>query len=823
MGASNAFSSCHCSLPAVFLISFSAVGWQLGLMRCLLISRYDHFSFLVISCALLGFGASGTLLLVFRDALRGREESVFQWGVIFFGASIPVCYRVGEVLPLSVYFPSYALCASLGWWFVFWLLHLIPFVLAGALIGIALIMEKERVHRTYAASLAGSGAGTLGAILLMKCAAANALAASFGLVALAAAVFCGSPSRGGSVRLRRVTAAGLAICLAAAIAAGPDGMFPESVDEFKTLAYVRRLMEQGSAETLSTLHGPRGRIDLVSSAHFHSLLSFSSHEPPPRMDIILRDGIQAGAIPLLKAPEDAKFLHSTLTALPYRFVDPERVLILGEDGALYVWAARLSRAKSIVLVQSDENVLRILRDHQSRPLDDPRIQVVIAGPRAFLDSNRGEFEVIHLACLEGFAAGSGGIGGLRENYLATVEGFAECLRALSPRGLACAARGIQDPPRDNIRIAATWIEALERSGLSAPGDCLLMARDELVCASFAAKGPIDKTVAAQFAATAQTMGWDCEWFPGVKAESTNKVHALPGPPGTAVSWYQYALQSLLSASREDFYRSWICHVRPATDDRPFFFDFFRWASISILWDAFGPHWAARSEMGFLALVLGFAWSVIVAAILLLLPLLLHKWNQTNNHRRGYAASTGYFAALGLAFMFVEMCFIQLFTRFLGDPLHAAALVVGGLLVFAGMGSIVQPTLTRIVPRGLLGVMIGLSGLVAAQSLLLPPLFKQAAMLPELAKVLLALAALAPVGVLMGAPFPWGLAALNDSSGRKAAFAWAVNGFASVAASSLAVILAMTYGFGALLGLAGGLYLTAGVLSAALRCGGEARN
>jgi hypothetical protein len=44
-------------LSAVFFISFAAIGWQPGLMRALLISRYHHFSFPVISCALLGFVA----------------------------------------------------------------------------------------------------------------------------------------------------------------------------------------------------------------------------------------------------------------------------------------------------------------------------------------------------------------------------------------------------------------------------------------------------------------------------------------------------------------------------------------------------------------------------------------------------------------------------------------------------------------------------------------------------------------------------------------------------------------------------------------------
>ena len=57
-------------LPTVFVVSAAVIGWQLALMRCLLISRYHHFSFLVISCALLGFGGGGVLLCPSEKMVR---------------------------------------------------------------------------------------------------------------------------------------------------------------------------------------------------------------------------------------------------------------------------------------------------------------------------------------------------------------------------------------------------------------------------------------------------------------------------------------------------------------------------------------------------------------------------------------------------------------------------------------------------------------------------------------------------------------------------------------------------------------------------------
>ena len=297
-----------------------------------------------------------------------------------------------------------------------------------------------------------------------------------------------------------------------------------------------------------------------------------------------------------------------------------------------MWPARLSSAQSIVVVQPDPNIIKVLQSHRSRVLDDPRIRVVVTEPRAFLDTTRSDFDIIHLAGLEGFSPGSGGIGGLQEDYLATVEGFAQCLGSLSPTGMACVVRGIQDPARDNIKIPATWIEALEKRGVARPGDHLLITRDELSMATLVSASPVDNRVIRRFRDTCTEMNWDPEWFPGIRGDETNRVHVLPGPEGSSTSWVHHALTSLLSRNREDFYRNWIANVRPATDDSPFFRDFFRWASIGKLRQAFGPLWPARSEMGFLVLLMAAVCTALTALILLPGPMLL-LWRARDAPRR----------------------------------------------------------------------------------------------------------------------------------------------------------------------------------------------
>lgn len=796
-------------LPAIFLISFATIGWQLALMRCLLISRYHHFSFLVISCALLGFGAGGTVLGLYRQWFQERASGVFVWGTLSLAASLPLCFRVGELLPLNVYFPPMAVTSAVSWWFVFWIVHGIPFLLAGVLIGLALMTAGERGHRMYAWNLAGSAAGALGGMILMWYVPANELVVPFSLSVLLGGVFlvssAGSPKLYGAA----LCVSGVALAMAALFPS--HEVFPLHVDQYKTLAYVERLVKQGSAERKASYYGPRGRVDLYSSPSFHTVMSLAATEPPPPMDQILIDGFQAGSIPSISEAGQAKFLLSTLAALPYRLIHPHRVLILGEAGGTFIWLARMSDAQSIVFVQPDENVIRILKNHPSRVLDDPRVRVVEGDPRVFLDRTEMKFDVIHLAGLEGFSAGSGGIGGLREDFLATVQGFRSVFDRLAPQGIASVVRGVQEPERDNIKIAATWIEALEQESGN-PGDHLLVARDELSLATLVSKSFVTPDIIGRFLQACRDKSWDIEWFPGVQPEQTNRVHILPGPPGASISWYQHAVRALFSFERQEFYRNWIANVRPATDDTPFFYDFFKWRSISRLREVFGPLWPARAEMGFLVLMLAAAWSLITASVLLPGPIMRLRREREAPDAKTLALSVLYFTALGSGFMLLEMCFIQMFARFLGDPVVAAAVVVGSFLFFAGIGSINQPRVTTAIPGGILTAVASVAVLVLIFSSVFPFLFKAAAHLPFAWKVVAGVCMVAPLAFFMGMPFPWGLSVLYTRAAKAIPIAWAANGFASVVSASGAVVLAMTFGFKMLLSLAAVLYGLAGLVS-----------
>jgi hypothetical protein len=80
--------------------------------------------------------------------------------------------------------------------------------------------------------------------------------------------------------------------------------------------------------------------------------------------------------------------------------------------------------------------------------------------------------------------------------------------------------------------------------------------------------------------------------------------------------------------------------------------------------------------------------------------------------------------------------------------------------------------------------------------------------------------LAPPGLLMGMPFPKGLALLERIEPEHAptliAWGWGANGAVSVVASILAALLALSCGFSAVLSVGAACYVGAWVMARAIR-------
>ncbi|MCK4283622.1 MAG: hypothetical protein KAX44_04825, partial [Candidatus Brocadiae bacterium] len=413
------------SVLAVFLISAGVIALQLALMRCLSIARWHHFSYLVISTALLGFGASGTLLAFVGAWLRRRFTVASTVVTVLFALSVTLSFRVAEALPLD---PRYVLYSGrqAALMFLYHVLLLIPFLLAATVIGLSLIHFTGRVHLVYGANLIGSGLGGAVAIGLMFLLPPVRLLHVVAAMGVAAAFLWSLSSR----RRRRRGLLVLTVLVAGGAVAAEAVRKPLvlRVDQYKALSIMRQWEAQGDARRVLTRFSPRARLDVYESPAQHHTLFVSltaTSLPPPQLSM-LADGDSAGTVFKIRSAEEAEILDFTLMSVPYRLVNKPRVLLLGEAGGMNVWLARRMGAGHVTVVQPNPQIVELMRgplaEMGGEAFSGPDVQVVVSQPRAFLERSRERFDIVQIVTAEGVAAGVSALRSLHEDFLLTRQG-----------------------------------------------------------------------------------------------------------------------------------------------------------------------------------------------------------------------------------------------------------------------------------------------------------------------------------------------------------------------------------------------------------------
>ena len=813
----------HSLVPslAVFLVSAAIIGLELALMRCLSVATWHHFAYLVISTALLGFGASGTLLCFVGRFLERRFGLWSAALTLAFALSVPLCFRAAQALPLD---PQYLLFSSrqVLVLILYHLLLFVPFLLGATVVGLALVHFRGRVHGIYGANLLGSGTGGVLMLLLMfVLPETKLLCAASGLILIAAAVWTinaqtGSdecPSTGRSKPWRWIAVVCTATILALLATVWPPAL---RIDPYKSLAVVQRYETQSDAEHLLTRRSPRGRLDVYASPLFHDTLfaGFTALSPPPAQLRLLVDGNTAGTVFTIGSAEEAEILDHTPMSVPYRLVDHPRVLLLGETAGTNVWLARRFDASSVTVVQGNPQIVELM----TGPLAEvsghvfclPGVEVAPVDPRLFLESREERYDVIQLVHAEGMAVGVSSLQSVHEDFLLTREGLARCLMRLNPNGLLAITRQIQDPPRDNVKLLATAAEALESLGIQEPGRHIVQIRNYLAVTTLASLAPLDAATCERLFSVAEELQLDIEWAPCLGIDPTDQLAKLSGPPGEDYSYYHYAAREIFSPRREAFLDDWVYDVRPASDDRPYFYNFFRWRSLPLFRQVYGSTWFRKLELGYVVIIGVLIEVVVVGGILILLPLL---WLKRRLGKRGGRLPTAvYFLLLGLSYMLLEIVLISKFTHFLGDPILSAGGVVSAFLVASGLGSLASRRLFRQPRHAITVAVLGIVSLSLVYAFILDNLFPLAASWGTASRFSLAILLAGPLAFLMGFAFPNGLAMVQRERSKLVPWVWGVNGFASVAGPPLGILLAVSSGFRWVFLLAAVLYACAGLVA-----------
>lgn len=792
-------------LWTVALASAACLGFEISLMRMLLVASWHHFAFMVISVALLGFGTAGTALAVFRERLIQRTNTALFVLTVAAAMAIPLCSSFAQHVPVEAALVPGSASRQVACWLVYWAIWFVPFLLSASVICLALMSARDQVAVVYASNLVGSGIGAVGATVLMNLLPPAWLPTAWGIVAMAGAA--GAP--GGSKTIRLTTITLCCLCAAAWLHQHHPTI---RIDPYKQAAYVERLEQQGAARHIAHDHSPRSVIDVYRSELFHDMPFLSFGAVPPPMDALLIDGHHAGSILRITGPNQAEAVDNTLMAVSYELVPPfPRVLLLGETGGANVWLA-IRQGAQITVVQPDGKLVGLLRGplHNTggAVLARPEVEVAIETPRHFVERSRDQYHLIYLSALETSAAGSGGMGGLGQDDLVTVEGITACLRRLSPDGVLVACRAIQTPPRDNVKLLATIVAALREMNVANPAPHVVILRDFLGLCTVVRRQPCTTAQVEDVRRICRQRQLTPVWFDGIRPDELNQPDHLPGPPDDPGDWYHYAARQLFSPSSQQFIDNYAYDTRPPTDDRPFFLDFCRLSSLDTFRSAYGDLWLTRAELAFLFVLAAIGAVTVVGVVLTLLPLATLRGD---GHVARRTATAAYFTAIGLGYLLLEMAALTRLTLIIGDPITAAAVTISSFLVLSGVGSLIAQWACRqhpgSLPAILLGVVLAATAVLMALNIRIPCLLTAGAMGRGSIAVLL----MAPLAVLMGFPMPAALARLDRAAPRLLPWAWGVNGFASVLAAPLATAMGMAWGFRCVGGAAVLMYLLAAIL------------
>ncbi|RKY18973.1 MAG: hypothetical protein DRQ55_11920 [Planctomycetota bacterium] len=823
-------------LAGVALVSAAVLLLQLVQTRIFSVMLWYHLTYLVVTFTMLGFAAGGTLLACRARWLEGDVSRRLRNVAMLFGAAVVASYAVvTRIAPDSDHSVNAILTSALQYG-----LLVLPMIAGGLLIALALSTARASVGRVYAWNMAGSALGCALYVPLLR-----ALGGEGSVLLAAALCFAGA----GLLARARVPANERS-----PTAADASTSTPASGAQLAPAGAGRTLPPwiAAAALTLMALFAPKlaFEVPLAFSKGLPAVIAYSKEDPESpelrieetrwdplcRLDVVgpgedvdpygQRTIFQDGDAPT-RVPFGAAQLSEDLgqkEALGYVTfrTRPPRVLAIGIGGGLDILMAKVvegiypdDAVVDFTGVEINATTIELMRGKYRDSTDNryelPGVTIHNDEGRSWLQRSDERYDLLQMSGIDTYAALSSGSYIMSESYLYTVEAYQDYLEHLTDDGVISVLRYRFDPPRENLRLAAIAVEALRRSGVEHPEQHVIMVGVYVpfpegwdidldygcLLVSKTPFGPERVKLYQRYAGI--NPDYFLQWAPGVDCE------------GEFADYFA----SVMDGTDDEFVANYPYRIDPVTDDAPFFFRYHRWDRIGeYLFGDDEQLTAAESApamsttraqqagrdltdlvggepVGLILLLTVLLESTALVLVLVLLPLWFFK-------RSGLAAAGAgrwvlYFFGLGAGYMLIEVATMQRFSLFLGHPGYSITVVLFSFLIFSGLGAAWagrSDDPARTLRRGLLGVL----ALVVLLNLALPSFFAAGLRLDLPLRIGLTVAVLAPLAFLMGMPFPSGLALLGARTPALTAWAFGVNGGASVLASVAGIMVAMTWGF-----------------------------
>ena len=797
-------------LAGVFLTCMCGLMLQIMETRMLSVIGHYNLAFFAIGVAMLGM--TGGALLVFY-----RFETTYSTARLSGAMARVMCYFAWSVLgslaallnlALIPYFEP-TLTYVVGWTLAV-LVLLPPYVLLGVAVSLALTRSSQRISLVYGVDLLGASAGCLVTLALLTVIDTYDAILVVGAVgAIAASAFSAAGGVGGArtqagpmTTPNFLVRPGLALGVLALVAGvnallGTHGLRPVLL-KGPTLERPYELTEER--------WNSFSRIGMTIRPQSDAFL-FSASEVAPQVQLdqawMSIDGEPQTVMYRFSGdPREVDFLRFDATALAYYIRHQGRSAIIGIGGGRDLLTASIFGFRDITGVEYNPILVRLfVHDYPDfgGAGKIPGLRLAVDDARSWFARSRENFDLIQMSMIDSWATTTAGAFTFSENALYTVNGWKRFVSRLTPNGVFTVSRWYSPGHVDETaRILSLAMATLIEMGEPNPGEHLYLAANGKLSTLIVGRAPLSTRDLSTLDETVQRLHY--------------KTLAAPNRSST-----EAVLERILHAGTIDelirIGGETPLNLAPTWDSNPFFFNQLRISSaaapgsrVRMAIKASGVlHGNITASLTLLTLVII---SMVAVVLVIIGPAMSATYRSSANN---LLWSSAYFLLIGVAFMFVEITLIQRMSLFLGHPIYSLAIVLFGIILATGVGSLLSD---RAVPLSV-GSLVAWPLVLAVYLGLLPLWWGKLLDETESGSLILrasvCLVMVVPAGVLMGFMFPTGMRLCSRIDYRITPWLWAVNGAAGVLASGLVVLVSIATSLNHSLGLGAAAYaLLAGV-------------
>jgi hypothetical protein len=667
-------------------------------------------------------------------------------------------------------------------------LALFPFFfLVGSFLGLNFMAFREQVMGLYGADLIGAGIGAILILLLMFVVHPFYLVCAIPPVLFLAAIVNLPYAIAKHRRAAAMTAlAALALCETWAITQNRAQFYEyKAVYTVMNVENNRVIREDLSPKGYSlVLDNFTERRDLPLTNN----LGLLKIEGPPESLGLYRDGNRITSLPKAGVQPDLSYVNGALCTLPYVLRATPRTLLVGSGGGFRISEVGTANCAGVVVLESDELVYNDLVSGA-----DPKFEVLYEGPQSYLSRAPEPFDIVDIA-VEHLDGGKANI------YAFTRECIQRYHRALTPKGLISIPITIRQFPGYAVKAVCTVLEALRREGVTNPQDHIIVYRSEWIARILVCKSAFTPEDIASVRAFCDARSFDTPYFPGINPAAVEVWNESPpftlddeqadAAPEASKDSLMTDLVGLLSNERPGNDANAMFDLKAFTNERPFLYSIVQLGNLKKVLRKLDQ--IPQTEIGLLVNYCVLAQAALFGLVVCLLP--LARVGRVRAGPLTVLRGIVYFAGLGLGFLFVEMTLIERFTLVLNDAVSSFAIVLSGMLIFSGIGSLYARRFERAPRLGVFVTLAVVAATVAAYWLFLDRATLWIGGWPFIGQCAAILVFIAPVSFAMGVPFSIGLRKLDGDMAAFLPMAWGINGAFSVIAPPLATVLAFRYGY-----------------------------